>query len=54
MGALKSGFDSAQGFRYESSSDMVYKVLYVNTFWSFYYCHHYNHCLKHIAILYYM
>ena len=36
MGALKSGFDSAQGFSYESSSHMVYKILYyVNSFCSF-------------------
>ena len=31
---LKSGFDSAQDFPYESYSHMVYKVLYVNIFYS--------------------
>ena len=33
MSALKkSGFDSAQGFPYESSPHIVYKILYVNSF----------------------
>ena len=54
MGTLKSGFDSAQGFPYESSSYMVYKVLYVNSFCSFHYYHHYDHCLANIVIFYYM
>ena len=54
MGALKSGFDSDQGFPHESSSHIVYKVLYVNSFYSLYYYHHYDHCIVNIVILYYM
>ena len=34
MGAFKRGFDSDQGFIYESPSRMVYKVLYINSFYS--------------------
>ena len=38
MSALKkSGFDSAQGFPYESSPHIVYTILYVNSFLVFYY-----------------
>ena len=37
MGAHKIGFDSAEGFPSESSSHMVYKILYVNSFYVFYY-----------------
>ena len=54
MGALKSGFDSCQGFPYESSSHMVYKILYVNSFCSFYYYDHCDYCLVNIVILYSM
>ena len=50
MGALKSGFDSGQGFPYESSSHMIYKVLYVNNFYSLYFHHHYDHRLVRIVI----
>ena len=32
----------------------MYKVLYVNSFYSLYYYHHYDHCIVDIAILYYM
>ena len=32
-GAVKSGFDYNQGFPYEPSSHMVWKVLYVNSFY---------------------
>ena len=38
----------------EPSSHIVYKVLYVNSFYSLYYCHHYDHCSVNIAIWYYM
>ena len=33
----KSGFDSAQGFPYESSPHIVYTILCVNSFLVFYY-----------------
>ena len=39
---FKSVFDSGQGFPYESSSHIMYKVLYVNSFYSLYYYHHYD------------
>ena len=52
--ALKSGFDSNQGFPYESSSHILYKALYVNSFYSLYYHHHYDYCIVNIVILYYM
>ena len=42
---VKSGFDSDQGLPYESSSHIVYKVLY---------CHRYDHCIVNIVILYYV
>ena len=45
MGTLKSGFDSNQGFPHESPSHIVYKVPYVNSFYSLYYYHHYDHCI---------
>ena len=54
MGDHKSGFESDQGFPYGSSSHMVYKILYLGSFYSLYY---YDHCLVvlfSIAILYYM
>ena len=51
MGALKSGFNTDQGFRHESPS---HKVLYVNRFYSLYHYDHYDLCLINIVILYYM
>ena len=54
MGALKSGFDSTQGFPYESSSHMVIKILYVNSFCSFYYYHDYDYSLVNTVILFIM
>ena len=54
MDALESGFGSDQGFRYGSSSHIVYKVLCAHRFYSLYYYHHYDHCLVNIVILYYM
>ena len=45
--------DSAQGFPYESSSCMLYRVLKLNSFYSFCYYHH-DHCLVSIVTLYYM
>ena len=54
MGALKSGFGFDQGSSNESSSRIVYKVLYVNSFYNLYYYHHYDHCIVNIVTLYYM
>ena len=54
MDAVKSGSDFYEGFPYEPSSHIEYKVLYVNTFYSLYYFHHYDHCIVNIVILYYM
>ena len=50
MGPPKSAFDSDQGFSYESSSHIVNKVLYVNSFYSLYY--NYDHCIGNIVTLY--
>ena len=33
---------------------IVYKILQVNTFYSSYYFHHYDHCMINIVLLYYM
>ena len=41
-------------FLKKSSSHMVYKVLYIKSFYSLYYCRHYDHCLVNIVILYFM
>ena len=51
-------FDSAQGFPYESSSHMVYKILHVNSFFVFCFfiiiIHQYDYYLVSISILYSM
>ena len=54
LGALESGFSSAQGFPDESSSHILYKVLYVNSFYSLYCYHHYDDYILNAVMLYYM
>ena len=41
-------------FSHKSSSHILYKVHYVNNFYSLYYYHHYYHCIVNIVILHYM
>ena len=55
MGALKSDFDSDQDFPDESSSQMVYKVLYADSFTVYIIIIIiYDQCLVNIVILYHM